>query len=199
LKPTFFKTQSAVRAWFKKNHDKTPELLMGFYIKDSRRGVRVSRTGSTYREALDEALCFGWIDGIRKAYDENSYTIRFTPRKAKSIWSAVNLKRAAELEQAGQMHAAGLAAFHGRDLSRMNLYSFENKERKLDAAQEKKFRANKKAWDWFSKQAPYYQRTASWWVISAKQDATRARRLETLIHDSEQGLKIASLRRAQDK
>lgn len=192
MKPTFFKTQSDVRAWFQKNHDKIPELLVGFYKKGSGKG------GITYQEALDEALCFGWIDGIRRTYDETSYTIRFTPRRPKSIWSAVNLKRAAELEQAGQMHAAGQTAFHGRDPARANLYSSENRDRKLDPAQEKKFRANKKAWDWFSKQAPSYRHTASWWVISAKQEATRARRLDTLIHDSEQGIKVAPLRRAQD-
>src|SRR5262249_8876225 len=123
------------------------------------------------------------------------YTIRFTLRKRKSIWSTVNIKRATELEQAGRMHENGLAAFHGRDEKLTNQYSFENKERKLDAAQEKIFRANKKAWAWFSAQAPYYQHTASWWVISAKQEATRAKRLETLIRDSAQGQKIAPLRR----
>lgn len=192
MKPTFFKTPSQVRAWFQKNHAATPDLWIGFYKKAS------GKEGITYQQALDQALCFGWIDGIRRAYDESSYTIRFTPRRARSIWSAVNLKRAAELEQSGQMHEAGLAALHGRDKARTNLYSSENKDRKLDPAQEKKFRANKKAWDWFSQQAPSYRHTASWWVISAKQEATRNRRLETLIHDSEQGLKVAPLRRSQD-
>lgn len=192
MKPTFFKTQSDVRAWFQKNHAKAPDLLIGFFKKGSGKG------GITYQEALDQALCFGWIDGIRRAHDANSYTIRFTPRRAKSIWSAVNLKRAAALEQAGQMHAAGQAAFHGRDPARANLYSSENKERKLDAVQEEKFRANKKAWDWFSRQAPSYQRTASWWVISAKQEVTRTRRLDTLIRDSELGIRVAPLRRAQN-
>ena len=155
MKPTFFKSQAELHAWFEKNSKTRTELLIGLYKKNSGKG------GITYHEALDEALCFGWIDGIRRTLGETRWTIRFTPRKAKSIWSAVNIKRATELEQAGQLKASGLAAFHGRDVKRTNLYSFENKERKLEAAQEKQFRANKKAWDWFSNQAPYYQRTAS--------------------------------------
>ncbi len=193
MKPTFFKSQSDLRAWFEKNHATKQELLIGLYKKDSGRG------GVTYQEALDEALCFGWIDGIRKSYDEHSYTIRFTPRKKNSIWSQVNLKHAARLEQEGKMHAAGLATFHGRNETRAKLYSFENKARKLDAAQEKQFRVNKKAWAWFSAQAPSYQHTASFWVISAKQEATRAKRLATLIQHSEEGVKIAPLRRTIKK
>lgn len=189
MKPTFFETPAKLRAWFEKNHEAVSEFVIGFYKKGSGKG------GISYHEGVDEALCFGWIDGIRKAYDEDSYMIRFTPRRPKSIWSAVNLKRAAELEKEGRMHRAGLAAFHGRDPKRAQMYSFENKGRKLDAAQEKIFRANKKAWAWFSAQAPSYQRTASWWVISAKQEATRVKRLETLIRDSEQGIRVAPLRR----
>ena len=193
MKPTFFKTQQELRTWFEKNHNTAREFLIGFYKKGSGKG------GITYQDALDEALCFGWIDGIRRAYDETRYTIRFTPRKKKSIWSAVNIKHATRLEQAGKMHAAGRAAFHGRDEKLTNQYSFENKDRKLDAAYEKQFRAHKKAWAWFSKQAPSYQRAASWWVISAKQEATRATRLETLIRDSEAGVKVAPLRRPNEK
>lgn len=134
-KPTFFKSPNALREWFLAHHADTTELVVGLYKKDSGKG------GITYQDLVDGALCFGWIDGIRKAYDAASYTVRITPRKPKSIWSAVNLKRAAELEAAGRMHAAGLAAFHGRDTKRTNQYSFENKDRKLDAAYEKKFRA----------------------------------------------------------
>lgn len=193
MTPTFFKTQNELHAWFEKNHARETELLIGFYKKDSGKG------GITYQNALDEALCFGWIDGIRKSIDASRWMIRFTPRKAKSIWSQVNLKRAAELEQAGAMREAGLRAFHGRDVSRTNLYSSENKGKKLDAASEKKFRANKKAWAWFSKQAPSYQHTAGFWVISAKQETTRAKRLETLIRDSEAGVKVAPLRRPNEK
>lgn len=190
MKPTFFKTQAELHDWFVKHHDKEPELLIGFYKAKS------GKPGITYQQALDEALCYGWIDGVRKSLDEARWTIRWTPRKPRSIWSAVNLKRARELETAGRMHASGLAAFHGRDEKRTKQYSFENKDRKLDAEQETLFRANKKAWDWFSAQAPYYQRTASFWVISAKQQATRDKRLETLIRDSEQGVRVGPLRRA---
>lgn len=168
------------------------ELLVGLYKKDS------GKPSITYPELVDEALCFGWIDGIRRAYTADSYTVRITPRKSKSIWSAVNLKRAAELEALGRMDAAGLAAFHGRDKTRVQMYSSENKGRALDAAQLQQFRANRKAWAWFSKQAPSYQHTASWWVISAKQEKTRAKRLATLIADSEAGIKIKLLRRATD-
>lgn len=192
MTPKFFKTQTELRAWFEKNHARKTERLIGFYKLGSGKG------GITYQNALDEALCFGWIDGIRKKYDEHSYTIRFTPRRAKSIWSQVNLKRATELEHAGAMREAGLRAFHGRDVSRTNLYSSENKDKKLDAASEKKFRAHKKAWAWFSNQAPSYQHTAGFWVISAKQETTRAKRLETLIGDSEAGVRIASLRRTPE-
>lgn len=192
-KPTFFKSQSHIRAWFLENHDQSRELVVAFYKVGSGKG------GVTYKQAVDEALCFGWIDGIRKKLDDESYTNRFTPRKPKSIWSQVNLKRVAELQAAGQMHPSGLKAYHGRDEKQSMQYSFENKDRKLDAAQEKKFRANKKAWTWFSAQAPYYQRTASFWVISAKQEATRAKRLETLISDSEKGVRIGLLRRPEPK
>jgi uncharacterized protein YdeI (YjbR/CyaY-like superfamily) len=192
-KPTFFKTQAGFRAWLEKNHDTKQELLLGLYKLGS------GKTGITYKQALDEALCFGWIDGIRRTIDETRWTIRFTPRKPRSIWSQVNLKRAAELEREGKMHVSGLAAFHGHDKTRTNQYSFENKDKKLDAALEKRFRANKKAWAWFTKQAPSYQHTASFWVLSAKQAATRARRLETLIHDSEQGIRVAPLRRPMAK
>lgn len=187
-KPIFFKSAAALREWLSAHHADTPELLVGLYKKGSGKG------GITYQDLVDGALCFGWIDGVRKAYDAASYTVRLTPRKPESIWSAVNLKRAAELEAAGQMHAAGLGAFRGRDAKRTNQYSFENKARKLDAASEKKFRAHEKAWAWFSTQAPSYQHTASWWVVSAKQEATRAKRLAMLIADSEAGVRVKPLR-----
>ncbi len=188
MNPTFFNTPQDLRAWFEKNHASAQELVVGLYKVGSGKG------GITYHNALDEALCFGWIDGTRKSIDETRWMIRFSPRQKKSIWSSVNIRRATELEQAGQMHAAGRKAFHERDAKLTKQYSFENKERKLDAAREKKFRANKKAWDWFSKQAPSYQHAASFWVLSAKQEATRAKRLETLIQDSENGLRVAPLR-----
>lgn len=188
MEPIFFKTPRDLHEWFLAHHTDASELPIGFFKKGA------PQQGITYAQALDEALCFGWIDAVRKSIDATRWMIRFTPRKPKSIWSAVNLKRAAELEQAGLMQPAGLAAFHGRDPARAQMYSFENKERKLDAASEKKFRANQKAWAWFSAQAPSYQHAASWWVISAKQAATRTNRLETLIADSETGVRVKPLR-----
>jgi uncharacterized protein YdeI (YjbR/CyaY-like superfamily) len=193
MKPIFLKTQADLRDWFEKYHAHRAELVIGFFKTGS------GKQGITYKQALDEALCFGWIDGIRKTIDDRRWMIRWTPRRPRSIWSAVNLKRAAELEAEGRMRPAGLAAFHGHDTRRTKQYSFENKDRKLDPAQEREFRANKNAWEWFSKQAPHYQRTASFWVVSAKQEATRARRLATLIHDSEQGVRVSALRRPEPK
>lgn len=144
----------------------------------------------TYQESVQEALCFGWIDGVRKNCDESSYTIRFTPRKPRSIWSAVNIRYADELIRQGRMRPAGLAAFEARDDDRSRVYSFEQQSPQLDEASEMRLRANAKAWDFFQSQAPSYHRAASWWVISAKREETRQRRLETLIHDSENGRRI---------
>ncbi|MDL1897278.1 bacteriocin-protection protein [Anaerolineae bacterium CFX7] len=188
MSPVFFQTQAALREWFLRHHADTTELFIGFYKKGA------PQQGIAYPQALDEALCFGWIDGVRKSIDATRWMIRFIPRKPKSIWSAVNLKRAAELERAGMMQPAGLAAFHGHDKKRTRQYSFENRPQTLNAADEKKFRADKKAWTWFHAQAPSYQRAALWWVVSAKQDATRARRLDALIADSRAGVRVKSLR-----
>lgn len=188
MSPTFFETQTALHKWFMRHHADTAELYIGFYKKGA------PQPGITYQNALDEALCFGWIDGVRKSIDATKWMIRFTPRKPKSIWSAVNLKRAAELERAGHMQPAGLAAFHGHDKTRTKQYSFENKPQTIDAADEKKFRAQPKAWAWFSAQAPSYQRASIWWVVSAKQAATRARRLDMLIADSRAGVRVKPLR-----
>lgn len=186
-KPVFFKTQKEFRKWFEKDHSKTAELFVGFYKKSS------GKPSITWPESVDEALCFGWIDGIRRSVDEDSYTIRFTPRKPKSIWSAVNTKRANELQELGLMSPAGLKALEARDEEKSKLYSYENKDKKLSAVYEKKFRQNKKAWEYFKSQAPWYQRASSHWVISAKQEKTRLRRLETLINDCENERKIKPL------
>ncbi|MCG3139981.1 MAG: hypothetical protein HDKAJFGB_00918 [Anaerolineae bacterium] len=188
MSPVFFQTQAELREWFLRHHADTTELFIGFYKKGA------PQQGIAYPQALDEALCFGWIDGVRKSIDATRWMIRFIPRKPKSIWSAVNLKRAAELERAGMMQPAGLAAFHGHDKKRTRQYSFENRPQTLNAADETTFRADKKAWAWFHAQAPSYQRAALWWVVSAKQDATRARRLTALIADSRAGVRVKSLR-----
>jgi uncharacterized protein YdeI (YjbR/CyaY-like superfamily) len=163
----FFSNPSKFHQWLDQNHDKESELWVGFYKKDS------GKPSITYPEALDEALCYGWIDGLRKSIDEVSYKIRFTPRRAKSTWSLVNTKRVAELKRLGRMCGSGLKAFETRDPKRSGIYSFENAARTLDAVYEKKFQANKRAWAFFQAQPPGYQRTASWWVMSAKKNETR--------------------------
>lgn len=169
-----FKAQSDWRNWLDKNHDKRSELLVRFYKKAS------GKSGITYAEALDEALCFGWIDGVRKNVDEISYTIRFSPRKAQSIWSTINTNRAKELARLGVMTPAGLKAFKARDPAMTHQYSYEN-IRKLDAPYEKRFKRNKKAWEFFDSQSPSYKRVASWWVMSAKREETRLKRLAAVI------------------
>ncbi len=183
----FFKSAPAFRRWLEANHARATELRVGFYKVDSRRG------GLTYAEALDEALCFGWIDGVRKRVDAVAYGIRFTPRKPKSIWSRVNLRHVQRLKTAGRMTPAGLKVFVERDPARSGIYAFENAPRKLAAPDEKQFKADKKAWKFFQRQAPGCQRTAIWWVVNAKKDETRGRRLARLIADSTSGQRLAHL------
>jgi len=187
VKIRFFKSADEFRKWLGKNHGKAPELWVGFYKKDSGRG------GMTYAEAVDEALCFGWIDGIRKGIDGSSYVSRFTPRKSRSIWRTINTKRAGELRESGRLMPAGLKALEARDPARSGIYAFENAARKLEADCEQKFKANKKAWEFFQMQAPWYRRTAGWWVLSAKREETKWRRLERLIGDSQRGARLAHL------
>lgn len=181
----FFSSSPKFHSWFEENHHKVSELWVGFHKKAS------GKPSITYREALDEALCFGWIDGVRRSFGHTSYAIRFTPRKGRSNWSLVNIQRAGELEKLGRLREPGLRAFHQRDEKKSRLYSYERQTRTLDPAYEKKFQANRRAWNFFQAQPPYYRRTATGWVISAKQEQTRLRRLETLIQDSENGMRIA--------
>lgn len=190
-KPSFFKNQSSFHKWLEKNHGKFSELIVGFYKINS------EKPSITYKEALDEALCFGWIDGIRKSIDKESYTIRYTPRNPKSIWSAINIKRVNELKELGLMQPTGLKVFEKRDVRKSNLYSFERENVKLSVDYEMQFRKNKKAWKFFNSQPPSYRKPAMWWIMSAKQEETRLRRLETLIADSEKGLRIAMMRRSK--
>lgn len=191
--PVFFRSGNELRKWFQKKHVEASELWIGFY------NVKSGKGGLSYKEAVDEALCFGWIDGIRKNRDEDSYVIRFTPRKKKSIWSNINTKRINELIKEDRVQPSGLAAFEKRDEKKAGIYSFEQDAHKLSAAFEKIFRQNKKAWKFFSSQAPWYQRTSIHLVMSAKQEATRVKRLETLISDSENGRTIKQLTRAPKK
>jgi uncharacterized protein YdeI (YjbR/CyaY-like superfamily) len=184
MKVDHFSSSADFRRWLHRNHTSMTELWVGFYRKDSGKG------GLTYAEALDEALCFGWIDGIRKKVGADSYTSRFTPRRSGSIWSLVNIRHVGRLAAAGKMHAAGLKAFAARLAHRTGVYAFEQKSPKLPAAYEKKFRANRKAWAFFTAQAPWYQRTAIHKVVSPKQEATRLRWLDLLISDSARGRRL---------
>ena len=182
MKLTFFATSAQFRAWLKTHHKTADELLAGFYKKDS------GKPSITWPESVDEALCVGWIDGIRRRVDDEAYTIRFTPRRKGSIWSAVNIKRARELSEAGLMRPAGLAAFEKRDENKSALYSYEQRTTtEFDPAYEKKFRANQKAWAFFEAQAPWYQRQTRYHVMSAKTEATRLTRLQAAIEASAKG------------
>jgi len=189
MDPKFFATPADWRAWLERHHNHERELLVGFYKRGS------GKPSITWPESVDVALCFGWIDGIRRTIDDVSYTIRFTPRKPRSTWSAINLKRVAELTKQGLMHASGLRAFEARLENRSGIYSFEQPCVEFDGAQEKQFRANKAAWSFFQAKPPWYRRAATWWVISAKRQDTRDKRLASLIHDSEQGRTIPPLTR----
>ena len=183
--PTFFKTPSDFRSWLQKHASSEHELVVGFYKKDS------GRPSITWPESVDEALCAGWIDGVRKSIDEVSYQIRFTPRKATSIWSAINIKRVEVLTAEGRMTPAGLAAFGKRSEAKSRTYAYEQTtEATLSPAAEKQFRANPSAWDFFITQPLGYRKRFIWWIVSAKQDATRDKRLAQLIEASHQGTRL---------
>lgn len=187
MKPTFFSSQIDFHAWLAGHHASADELLVGFYKKKSGRGI-------TYSQALDEALAFGWIDGVRKRIDEDAYTIRFTPRKPHSIWSVVNTARVEALISLGRMQPAGLRAFHDRDQEKTRKYSYEREHQQLDGALEAALRANKKASAFFETQPPGYRKLATFWVMSAKKDETRARRLAHLIERSASECRIDLLK-----
>ena len=182
--PRYFRSPSEFRKWLEKNHAKADELVVGFYRKGT------GKPSMTWPQAVDEALCYGWIDGIRKSVDAERYTNRFTPRRPKSNWSAVNIKRVGELEAEGRMTDAGRAAFAKRTDARSAIYSYENKPDDLPAEQQKRFRANKRAWKFFTEQPPGYRKIAMYWVLSAKKEETRERRLDTLIVDSAEGRRL---------
>lgn len=183
MKPKFFSSPEQFRQWLEQNHDRAAELLVGFYKKDS------GKKSVTYPQALDEALCFGWIDGVRRSLDETSYTIRFTPRKPRSIWSRVNVRHVERLQKEGRMAAPGLRAFAKRDPERTGVYAFENRPREFTPEFEKKFRANKPAWEFFQSEPPSIRRTCIFWVMSAKKEETRLRRLGQLIDSSAKGIR----------
>ena len=190
MKPTFFACPADLREWFERHHETRPELWVGFYRKGS------GRPSITWPEAVDEALCFGWIDGIRKRIDENAYVIRFTPRRRSSRWSAVNVARVGVLTRKRRMRPSGLAAFEARAEARTGVYSYEQRHSaRLDRAAEREFRANARAWAFFQAQPPGYRHLCIWWIVSAKKDETRRRRLATLIRLSAKGERLPLLGR----
>lgn len=179
MTPTFFPTQEKFRTWLEKHHEKETELLVGFYKVNSK------KPSMSWSESVDQALCFGWIDGVRKSIDEESYSIRFTPRKKSSIWSAINIKKIEELTKAGLMKEAGIKAFELRSESKSRIYSHEKEPEILDPEFEKKFKANATAWKFFNEQAPSYKKVMIHWIMTAKQEKTRLSRLEKTINISE--------------
>lgn len=189
----FFATPANFSAWLEKHHENHDQQWVGFYKKAS------GRASMTWPEAVDEALCFGWIDGLRKTIDADSYKIRFTPRKPRSNWSAVNIRRMQELAREGRLRPAGRKAFKRRAPERSGIYAYENrKSAVLGRALEKKFRSNRAAWHFFQGQPASYRQTAIWWVVSAKKAETQQSRFETLMADSETKRKIKPLRSAPE-
>ena len=192
MKPTFFQTPAAFRAWLEQHHATADVLWVGYHMVGS------GKPSITWPESVDEALCFGWIDGVRHSLGETSYTIRFTPRRPASIWSAVNVARGGELTKLGRMREAGQRAFAARRPERTGIYAFERREpARLSKAQERCLRGHRKASAFFDAQPPGYRRTATHWVVSAKQAETQERRLSQLIADCAAGLRIAPLRRPE--
>jgi uncharacterized protein YdeI (YjbR/CyaY-like superfamily) len=190
MEPTFFATPEDFRAWLEAHHETESELLVGFQKKGS------GRPSITWPESVDQALCFGWIDGVRRRVDDERYSIRFTPRKQRSTWSAVNVRRVGELEAEGLMCPAGRAAFERRTEDRTGIYSHERRRAAaFEPEQERAFKADERAWAWFRDQAPSYRRAATHWVISAKKPETRERRLQRLIEDSAAGRTVPPLTR----
>jgi len=188
MRPRFFATPSEFRAWLEQHHATAKELLVGFHKKGS--GI----PSITWPEAVDEALSFGWVDSVRRSIDDVSYTNRFTPRTGRSTWSARNIERAKELIAQGRMHPAGRKAFEARKDDRSAIYSYEQRgQAKLGRGFERQFRSNTKAWEFFQAQPPGYRTTATYWVVSAKREETRRRRLVTLIDDSAHGRTVRPL------
>lgn len=193
MKPIYFSGPAAFRAWLEEHHAEASEVLVGFHKRGS------GKPSLTWPQSVDEALCFGWIDGVRKSVDEGRYTIRFTPRKAKSNWSAINIDRVAELETLGRMRPAGRAAFALRDEARSRIYAYERKAAALPPELAAKLGAHKKAWAYFSSQPSWYQRNSVHWVVSAKKEETRLRRFTALVECSAEGKNIPPLALARPK
>ena len=186
--PRFFATPEEFRAWLEEHHASAPALVVGFHKKST------GRPSMTWTESVREALCFGWIDGIRRSLGDDSYTIRFTPRRPTSVWSDRNVGHIEELIREGRMTPAGLAAYEARKPERTGVYSFERLHAaRLEPEQEERFRGAGKAWNFFQAQPPSYRQRAIFWVVSAKRPETQARRLDQLIDDSAAGQRLARL------
>ena len=185
MEPTFFANQDDFRQWLNNNHETAPELLVGFYKTGS------GKASITWPQSVDQALCFGWIDGVRKSRDAESYTIRFTPRRAGSIWSAVNIDKMENLIAQKLVKPAGLAAYKKRTENKSRIYSQEQKDvATLASEMEAEFKANKTAWEFFTTQAPSYQKVVLHWITSAKQEKTRRSRFEKLLNASIEGKRL---------
>jgi uncharacterized protein YdeI (YjbR/CyaY-like superfamily) len=181
---TFFSSELDFRAWLDKNHLLEKELIVGYFKVGS------GKPSMTWSQSVDQALCFGWIDGVRRSIDKDSYCIRFTPRRPNSIWSDINIKKVAELSKLGLMKTEGLAAFQLRKEDKSGIYSHETAPSEFDTSTEKHFKSNKLAWDFFVQQAPSYQKVMKHWIMSAKQEKTKLSRLNKLIESSERQLKL---------
>jgi uncharacterized protein YdeI (YjbR/CyaY-like superfamily) len=184
VNPRFFWTPADFRKWLAANHDKSKELWVGFYKKES------GKASITWPESVDEALCFGWIDGIRKKFDAESYVIRFTPRKPTSVWSAVNIRNVARLMKERRMQPAGAKAYAARTQKRSQIYSYEQRPPEMIEPYASQFRRHRPAWKFFQEQPPYYRKTLTWWIVSAKREETRLKRLGQLIEASEKGKRL---------
>lgn len=185
----FFENPTAFREWLSQNHDKEQELWVGYYKKATQ------KPSMTWSESVDQAICFGWIDGIRKTVDEGSYKIRFTPRRPNSIWSNVNIKKVEELTKQGLMMPTGLAAYEKWKEKNSRGYSYEQKNATLAPEYLAQIKAHPQAWAFFENLSPSYKKTSIWWIMSAKRKDTQLRRLKILIDSSTQGLKIPALRK----
>jgi len=193
VKPRFFKTQRDLRAWFTANHESVTEFHVGFYKRDS------GKQSITWPESVDEALCVGWIDGVRRSIDDVSYKIRFTPRKKRSIWSAVNIKRATELAKSGLMRPAGLKAFAAREERRSGIYAYEQRPVDLVEPYASLFKKDRAAWKFYQTMPPWYRKTTGWWIVSAKKEETRLKRLATLMEHCRSERTLPQLERYQSK
>jgi uncharacterized protein YdeI (YjbR/CyaY-like superfamily) len=192
MKPKFFKTPDEFRSWLSKHHDKESELLVGFYKKDS------GKQSITWPESVDQALCFGWIDGVRRRIDDCSYSIRFTPRRQPSTWSSVNIKRVGELKELGLMLPTGLKAFEARREYRSGIYAYEQRSPELPPEYQKLFNKNKAAQKFFAAQPAGYRKTINWYVVSAKREETRLKRLNEVIKHSAAGQRIPGYGRTKN-